>query len=45
MLRGEYLGQSEVLTAGYAATTRAAVAVLRTLDKQVLVAFGGWCAV
>ncbi len=35
VLRAEHLGQPEVLTAAYAATTRAAVAVLRTLDEQV----------
>jgi transposase len=34
------LGQPEVLTAAYAATTRAAVAVLRTLDEQVTVLQG-----
>jgi transposase len=37
VLRAEHLGQPEVLTAAYAATTRAAVAVLRTLDEQVKV--------
>jgi transposase len=37
VLRGEHLGQPEVLTQAYAATTRAAVAVLRTLDEQVKV--------
>ena len=31
----EHLGQPEVVTQAYAATTRAAVAVLRTLDEQV----------
>jgi transposase len=40
VLRGEQLGQPEVLTAAYAATTRAAVAVLRTLDEQVKVLQG-----
>jgi transposase len=40
VLRGEHLGQPEVLTAAYAATTRAAVAVLRTLDEQVTVLQG-----
>jgi transposase len=40
VLRGEHLGQPEVLTAAYAATTRAAVAVLRTLDEQVKVLQG-----
>ena len=39
-LRAEQLGQPEVLTAAYAATTRAAVAVLRTLDEQVKVLHG-----
>jgi transposase len=39
-LRGEQLGQPEVLTTAYAATTRAAVAVLRTLDEQVKVLQG-----
>jgi transposase IS116/IS110/IS902 family protein len=40
VLRGEHLGQPEVLTAAYAATTRAAVGVLRTLDEQVKVLQG-----
>jgi transposase len=40
VLRAEHLGQPEVLTAAYAATTRAAVAVLRTLDEQVKVLQG-----
>jgi transposase len=40
VLRGEQLGQPEVLTAAYAATTRATVAVLRTLDEQVKVLQG-----
>jgi transposase len=35
VLRGQHLSQPEVITAAYAATTRAAVAVLRTLDEQV----------
>lgn len=35
VLRGEYLGQPDVLTTAYAATTRAAVAVLTTLNEQV----------
>jgi hypothetical protein len=39
-LRGEHLGRPEVLTAAYAATTRAAVVVLRTLDEQVKVLQG-----
>ena len=39
-LRGEQVGQPEVLTQAYAATTRAAVAVLRTLDEQVKVLQG-----
>ena len=34
-LRAEHLGQPEVVTAAYAATTRAAVAVLTTLHEQV----------
>ena len=40
MLRGEQLGQPAVLTTAYAATTRAAVAVLRTLNEQVRVLQG-----
>jgi transposase len=40
VLRGEQLGQPEMLTAAYAATTRATVAVLRTLDEQVKVLQG-----
>jgi transposase len=40
VLRDEYLGQPEVLTTAYAATTRAAVAVLQTLDEQVKVLQG-----
>ena len=40
MLRAEHLGQPEVLTAAYAATTRAAVAVLTTLQEQVTVLQG-----
>jgi transposase len=40
VLCGEQLGQPEVLTAAYAATTRAAVAVLQTLDEQVKVLQG-----
>jgi transposase len=39
-LRAEHLGQPQVLTAAYAATTRAAVAVLRTLDEQITVLQG-----
>jgi len=35
VLRAEHLGQPEVITAAYAATTRAAVAVLSTLQEQV----------
>jgi transposase len=35
VLRAEHLGQPGVVTQAYAATTRAAVAVLRTLDEQV----------
>ncbi|MGH3601972.1 MAG: IS110 family transposase, partial [Pseudonocardiaceae bacterium] len=37
VLRAEHLGQPEVITAAYAATTRAATAVLQTLDEQVKV--------
>ena len=40
VLRAEHLGQPEVVTQAYAATTRAAVAVLRTLDEQVKVLQG-----
>jgi transposase len=40
VLRGKHLGQPEVLTAAYAATTRAAVAVLSTLNEQVKVLQG-----
>ena len=40
VLRAEQWGQPEVVTAAYAATTRAAVAVLRTLDEQVKVLQG-----
>ena len=40
VLRAEHLGQPEVVTQAYAATTRAAVAVLRTLDEQVTVLQG-----
>jgi len=40
VLRAEHLGQPAVVTAAYAATTRAAVAVLRTLDEQVKVLQG-----
>ncbi len=40
VLRAEHLGQPEVVTQAYAATTRAAVAVLRTLDEQVRVLQG-----
>ena len=35
VLRAEHLGRPEVITAGYAATTRAAVAVISTLREQV----------
>jgi transposase len=35
VLRAEHLGQPDVVTAAYAATTRAAVAVLSTLHEQV----------
>jgi transposase len=37
VLRAEHLGQAEVITAAYAATTRSAVAVLGTLNEQVKV--------
>ncbi len=40
VLRAEHLGQPEVLTAAYAATTRSAVAVLGTLNEQVKVLQG-----
>jgi transposase len=40
VLRAEQLGQPEVVTAAYAATTRAAVAVLQTLDEQVKILQG-----
>ena len=40
VLRGEQLGQPAVLTTAYAATTRAAVAVLRTLNEQLRVLHG-----
>jgi hypothetical protein len=40
VLRGEQLGQPEVLTQASAATARAAVAVLRTRDEQVKVLQG-----
>jgi transposase len=40
VLRAEQLGQPEVVTAAYAATTRAAVAVLKTLDEQVKILQG-----
>ena len=40
VLRAEHLGQPAVLTAAYAATTRAAVAVLRSVDEQVKVLQG-----
>lgn len=35
VLRGEQLGRAAVITTAYAVTTRSAVAVLATLDKQV----------
>lgn len=35
VLRAEHLGQPEVITTAYAATTRAATAVLATLNEQV----------
>ncbi|MGH3780238.1 MAG: hypothetical protein ACRDRO_06310 [Pseudonocardiaceae bacterium] len=37
VLRAEQLGQPAVITAAYAATTRATAAVLQTLDEQVKV--------
>jgi len=40
VLRAEHLGQPEVITAAYAATTRAAVAVLTTLNEQVKILQG-----
>jgi transposase len=39
-LRAEHLGQAEVITAAYAATTRSAAAVLGTLNEQVKVLEG-----
>lgn len=39
-LRAEHLGQAEVITAAYAATTRSAAAVLGTLNEQVKVLGG-----
>jgi transposase len=40
VLRAEHLGQLAVLTTAYAATTRAAVAVLSTLNEQVKILQG-----
>jgi transposase len=40
VLRAEHLGQPEVVTTAYAATTRAAVAVLVTLNQQVTILQG-----
>ncbi|MGH3672241.1 MAG: IS110 family transposase, partial [Pseudonocardiaceae bacterium] len=40
LLRTEHLARPEVITTAYAATTRAAVAVLRTLNEQVKVLQG-----
>lgn len=40
VLRAEHLGQAEVITAAYAATTRSAAAVLATLNEQVKVLEG-----
>jgi transposase len=40
VLRAEHLGQPAVVTAAYAATTRAAVAVLSTLHEQITVLQG-----
>jgi len=39
-LRGEHLGQPEVLTAAYAATARALLAVITTLNEQVKILQG-----
>jgi transposase len=39
-LRGEHLGQPEVLTAAYAATVRALIAVIITLNEQVKILQG-----
>jgi transposase len=39
-LRGEHLGQPEVLTAAYAATARALLAVIATLNEQVKILQG-----
>ena len=39
-LRGEHLGQPEVLTAAYAATVRALIAVIATLNEQVKILQG-----
>jgi transposase len=39
-LRGEHLGQPEVLTAAYAATVRALLAVITTLNEQVKILKG-----
>jgi transposase len=39
-LRGEHLGQPEVLTAAYAATVRALLAVITTLNEQVKILQG-----
>jgi hypothetical protein len=39
-LRGEHLGQPEVLTAAYAATVRALIAVITTLNEQVKILQG-----
>jgi transposase len=40
VLRAEHLGQADVITAAYAATTRSAAAVLTTLNEQVKVLEG-----
>ena len=39
-LRGEHLGQPEVLTAAYAATVRSLIAVITTLNEQVKILQG-----
>jgi transposase len=40
VLRGEYLGQSAVVTAAYAASVRALIAVLVTLNEQIKILQG-----
>jgi hypothetical protein len=41
-LRGAHLGQPPTLTAAYAATARALVAVTTTLNEQVKACKGRW---